>query len=295
MCAIELVGLAGFEPASIAPETLQKINWTEYKEHLLSKYAKGYAIQLFENAQKYNHLLKKVKDVQLIKPTVRNNIIKALIALSRYQGTYETFKNQMTIQGIKYVRPDPITAFTRIFNSNTHEGLEQWYNQAKAVLCDNERLYLRFMLLSGIRAMEGINSFNLIANMRDKYTTEYYNEKTGFLEHFRYPKLFLRNSKNCYVSYVPKSLLDEISKSNQVSYIAIDKRLNRAELPMRMKQLRSFYATKMREQGLLSEQIDLMQGRVGKSVFLHHYFKADPLQLSKKILEMLPKLEESFI
>ena len=36
---------------------------------------------------------------------------------------------------------------------------------------------------------------------------------------------------------------------------------------MRVKRLRSFYATKMREMGLLSEQIDLVQGRVGKSIF----------------------------
>ena len=49
----------------------------------------------------------------------------------------------------------------------------------------------------------------------------------------------------------------------------------------------------LRENGLLSEQIDLMQGRVGKSIFLHHYFKAAPLPLSNKILELLPKIEKS--
>jgi intergrase/recombinase len=148
------------------------------------------------------------------------------------------------------------------------------------------------MLLSGVRAMEGVKSFNLIVDLGSKYSQEYYNEKTQFLEQFRFPKLFLRSSKNVYVSAVPKMLLDEISKSTNVSYTTVDKKLNKANLSMKLKQLRSFYATTMREQGLLSEQIDLMQGRIGKSVFLHHYFKADPLPLSKKILELLPKIQE---
>jgi hypothetical protein len=182
-----MVGPEEFESSSIAPETLKSINWEEYRQHLQSKYAKGYALQLFENAQKYNQLLVRVNDIQLIKPTVRNNIIKGLIALSRYQGTYESFKNEMKIRGIKYVRPDPITTFTRIFSNDAHEGLGEWYKKAIAVLNENEKLYLRFVLLSGVRAMEGINSFNLIVGMRQNYLTEYYNEKTGFLEHFKYP------------------------------------------------------------------------------------------------------------
>jgi intergrase/recombinase len=112
---------------------------------------------------------------------------------------------------------------------------------------------------------------------------------------FRYPKLFLRNSKNCYVSCVPKSLLDEISKSTKVSYVAIDKRLNRANLPMKIKQLTSYYATEMRKLGLLSEQIDLMEGRIGKSIFLMHYFKENPKLLSDRILELLPNLEKTLL
>ncbi len=65
-------------------------------------------------------------------------------------------------------------------------------------------------------------------------------------------------------------ILQDLGK---VSYNAVDKKLDRAGLPMRVKRLRSFYATKMRENGLLPEQIDLIQGRVGKSIFFQHYFK----------------------
>ena len=85
---------------------------------------------------------------------------------------------------------------------------------------------------------------------------------------------------------------DEISNSKRISYNAIDKRLDRAGMPMRIKQLRSYYATKMRETGLLSEQIDLVKGRVGRSIFLQHYFKQDAKSLSNQILQLLPMIED---
>ena len=74
---------------------------------------------------------------------------------------------------------------------------------------------------------------------------------------------------------------------------AIDKRVNKANLPMKIKQLRSYYATQMRNVGLLSEQIDLIEGRIGKSIFLLHYFKENPKLLSDKILDLLPTLEHT--
>jgi hypothetical protein len=286
------MGLPGFEPGSIEPKAPRNINWSEYKRYLLSKYAKSYAVQLFEYSRKYYLLLNDVNSILLSKSTIRNNVINSLTALSRFLGTYNSFMAEMKAHGIKRVRQDPVQAFTRIFNSNAHKGLGKWYQDALAVLKENPRLYLRFMLLSGVRAMEGVKAFNLIVELGPKYTEEYYNCETRFLEHFKYPKLFLRRSKNIYVSAVPRKLLDEISMSTRISYNALDKRLDRAGLPMRIKQLRSFYATKMREMGLLSEQIDLIQGRVGKSIFLQHYFKQDAKSLSNQILQLLPMIED---
>ena len=64
---------------------------------------------------------------------------------------------------------------------------------------------------------------------------------------------------------------------------------------MKIKQLRSYYATETRKLGVLSEQIDLIEGRIGKTIFLMHYFKENPKRLSDKILDTLPKLEHSFV
>jgi intergrase/recombinase len=287
------MGLPGFEPESIEPKCPKTINWQDFKRYLDNKYAKGYATAILEHARKYNGLLNDVNGVLSIKNTARNNTINSLTALSRFLGTYDNFIADMKAHGVKRYKPDAIQSFTRIFNEEAHKGLGEWFKQTTKAVNESEKLYFQFVLLSGVRAMEGIISFNLIAGLGSKYSQEYYNKKTRFLEHFRYPQLFFRNSKNLYVSAVPQVLLDDISKACPVSYIAIDKKLNRVNLPMRVKQLRSFYATTMREKGLLSEQIDLMQGRVGKSVFLNHYFKGDPVMLSKKILKLLPEIQES--
>ena len=187
-----MVGLPGFEPESIEPKSFSSIDWAEYKTYLFSKYARGYAVQLFEHSKKYYPLLTDVNSILLTKPTIRNNVINSLTALSRFLGTYNSFMAEIKSHGIKRVRQDPVQTFTRIFNSNAHKGLGKWYRNALTVLKENEQLYLRFMLLSGVRAMEGVKSFNLIVKLGSKYTEEYYNENTGFLEHFKYPELFLR-------------------------------------------------------------------------------------------------------
>jgi hypothetical protein len=92
---------------------------------LLSKYVKAYAVLLFESAQKYQHLLRDINGIQLLKPTIRNNIINALLALSRYQGNYYIVKSQMKAHGVKHYKPDQITTFTRIFNTNAHESYNE--------------------------------------------------------------------------------------------------------------------------------------------------------------------------
>jgi hypothetical protein len=167
------MGLPGFEPGSIEPKAPINIKWSEYKRYLLSKYAKSYAVQLFEYSRKCYPLLSDVNSILLSKPTVRNNVINSLTALSRFLGTYNFFMAEMKAHGIKRVRIDPVQAFTRIFNSNAHKGLGEWYQDALAVLKENEQLYLRFMLLSGIRAMEGVKAFNLVVELGSSYTEEY--------------------------------------------------------------------------------------------------------------------------
>jgi len=56
--------------------------------------------------------------------------------------------------------------------------------------------------------------------------------------HFKYPELFLRRTKNCYISFVPQNLVNDIATSQEVTYAMIRKRLNRQGLEVRINELR---------------------------------------------------------
>jgi len=283
------VNLLGFNTA--ASNIMIDKDWADYRKFLEGKYSTKQGISLiYSYTLKYHQLLQDPARINEVPLSIRNNVLKGLMAYSKFLGCHEEFTKRIKNHGIKWSQGDSLNAFNRIFNSNGHSELGKWYNEASQFLTKDERLYLRYMVLSGIRKEEGINSFNLLVSLNTNYS-EYYNEATGFLEHFKYPKLFIRNSKNLYVSAVPKELIEQIVQSNEVSYEAIRKKLLKQKIKMRIKELRSFYATNMRQLGLLSEQIDLVQGRIGKGIFMQHYFKQNPKPLNRKIIRLLPKLE----
>ena len=113
------------------------------------------------------------------------------------------------------------------------------------------------------------------------------------LEHFRFPKLFLRGSKNCYISFVSEDLLDLIFKvskrfEREMTYAAMVWGIQKiAHLPVRMLQLRKLYATTLREKGITKEIIDLLQGRIGQSIFLRHYYKPYLRKVKAKALKAI--------
>lgn len=59
----------------------------------------------------------------------------------------------------------------------------------------------------------------------------------------------------------------------------------------RFKELKSSYSSFMARNGLMSEEIDLLQGRVPKSVFVRHYLKKNIGDFKSRVLEGNSKLE----
>ena len=120
---------------------------------------------------------------------------------------------------------------------------------------------------------------------KDGKLSEYYNEELGILEHFKHGELFLRHTKNCYISIMTDALVQQVANSQPISYSAIRKRLTRKKQTLRIKELRSYYATYLRKHGILTEYIDLIQGRIPKSVFARHYLRVEDLkELSSEVL-----------
>jgi intergrase/recombinase len=104
-------------------------------------------------------------------------------------------------------------------------------------------------------------------------------------------------TKKVYISIVTKDLISEICNSQEVSYSAIRKRLTRNKQPLRIKELRrSYFATFLRKNSIISEYIDLIQGRIPRSVFAKHYLKVDDFKaLVSQVLAVTENLERDLL
>lgn len=77
-------------------------------------------------------------------------------------------------------------------------------------------------------------------------------------------------------------MLEIIARCGDHNYNAIYMQLKRRKIPVRFKFCRKIFGTCLRQRGFAAEIVDLLEGRIGKSVFARHYFRPDiDEQLSK--------------
>ncbi|MCK4434646.1 hypothetical protein KAU92_04075 [Candidatus Bathyarchaeota archaeon] len=145
--------------------------------------------------------------------------------MSKYLGVHEQFKQNLKNHGVKPAKHDAIKSFLRILKASNSNILE-WYKKAYNNVREHEKTYLKFLLLSGIRKQEAIDSFNKIIELSSNGgLCEYFDHDLSCLMHFKYPELFVRNTKNVFISFITQDLLYEIGNSKQITYDMITKRL----------------------------------------------------------------------
>jgi intergrase/recombinase len=161
-------------------------------------------------------------------------------------------------------------------------------------LRDNEKLFLRFSLLTGLRVSEALQSFNLIIQLnKGNKLKEYYDEELNVLQHFKFKELFIRNTKNAFISFLQKSTIEKICSCEALTYFQIRKRLYRNQIRTRINELRDYFGTFMLRHGLLKQEVDLLQGRIPIDVFIRHYWSPNLKDLRDRTLEATKQLEES--
>jgi hypothetical protein len=76
---------------------------------------------------------------------------------------------------------------------------------------------VKFACLIGLRPSEVCESVRLICKSTDKspgsQTTRYYNPERQALEHFRFPEIFLRQTKKAYISFVTAEMIEPLLRS----------------------------------------------------------------------------------
>lgn len=130
---------------------------------------------------------------------------------------------------------------------------------------------LTYSALTGLRPDETCQSINLIK----KDLENYINREKMILEHFRYHDIFIRKTKQAYVTLVNDSILDLAKNARIYSYNALRCYLKQRKISMHMNYCRKIFATYLRENGIEQEMIDLLQGRIPKSIFVRHYYRPD--------------------
>jgi intergrase/recombinase len=273
-----------------APIVDNNIDWMEFRKWCKNKYSNTWGPTVFCYAKKYHQMLNgDFSDLEAFSKSKKNSVLKALVALSKYLGVYTEFKLRMSDYGVKFEQTSSVDAFLRIMNAK-HDILD-WVSDALECLDDSQRLFIKFKMLSGIRTGEAINSFNKIIELSaSNELEEYYNSKLNSLEHFKYPDLFLRGKKNVFFSFIKRDFIEKIAGSTSVSYGSLRKRVWRNELHMRLKELRDYYATFMVHNGLIREEVDLLQGRVGKSIFMQHYFSPNIEDIRDRVFTATDKM-----
>ena len=286
--------LVGGRPANTT-NNIDQIDWLQFKTWVCNKYANSWAVSVYCYAKKYSYLLNDLGNIDNLPSTIRNNVTKSLIILSKFLGVNQQFKQRLLDYGIKIRRQDSFTSFLRILNANDNgNDILEWFKEAQSKLRNNEKTLLKFLLYSGLRKEEAITSFNLIIELhRNKRLNDYYDDNLSCLRHFKYPRDFIRRTKNCFISFIPEELLKRIQNSEPVSYDAMSRRLYRNNMKCRFNELRDFYGTYLLQHGILEPEINLLQGRIPPSIFIKHYWSPKLSELRDRILKALENLEQT--
>jgi intergrase/recombinase len=278
---------------NIDPNNGLTFDFAEFSNWVKSKYSESYKNTILCYTRKYHHFVtaENLREIDLLPATIKNNAIKSLIVLSKFLGNCKEFSERLKSFDIKTSRPDSLSAFLRILNASNSDVMT-WYKSTNPLLRENERLFVKFLLHSGLRCSEAIHSFNLIIELSsENRLSEYYDSELNVLCHFKYPKLFIRRTKCCFITFLDPKFLSEIANSQSLSYSSIRKRLERKRIKLRFNELRDYFGTYLLNHGILEAEINLCQGRIPVDIFIRHYWSPKLKELGTRILRALETIE----
>jgi intergrase/recombinase len=219
----------------------------------------------------------------------------ALAILAKYEGQYDRWMQIRQRYNMKWSSgQESLQSFNRFFNPDM--SLESMLQQVAKMISKTPRTMgqiIKFACLTGLRPAEAVESVRLINNKEE--FAKYYNEGRQALEHLRFPSLFLRQTKKAYISFVTPEMLDMIRpiepSSTVPTYNAIRLTCRREGVYMDMRYCRKIFASWLHKHGVSDVLIDLLQGRVGKSVLVKHYIQPGQ-DYKDKILDSVKGLKQ---
>jgi hypothetical protein len=270
------------------------LDWGQFHNFLHQSMNERTAQDRLRYAKQYGDILEtgNASDILQLSPDKRIHTMKALSCLAKYTGRYDQFLQLRQRYNLKWsTGTEKLDAFERFFDDN--KTLDTMLQRLRHVIHNLPKSYSDFFMfcaLTGLRASECVAAVKLIKDP-DSFKT-YYNENRKCLEHFRFTNIFIRRTKAAYISLVDKEILEIAQNCTNIpSYNALKKTLMRRPLDMQLKHCRKIFASYLRQAGIESEIVDLLQGRVPRTVFARHYFTPS-LDYRDKVIRALNKLKE---
>jgi hypothetical protein len=266
----------GFEPTNpygIAASGNRNIDWSSFKQFLKVQYRPITAKCRYDYAIKYYKLLldENLSPLNLVTDDMRLHILKALSALSKYMGTNDKFKSLMHRYGLKWsINNKDDLIIQRMLKPINSGSVVEWIKEVYTKI-PGVRSYIDLMLYSGMRPLEGMDSFNLILKLNSESKLgDYYDYEKQVLQHFKFRSIFIRRSKKVYISFVPKDVIQQILASKPIISRTFYKNFERINLKIRFCDIREYWSTQM-SKFLSRIEIDFLQGRCG-TVYMENYF-----------------------
>jgi len=185
-----------------------------------------------------------------------------------------------------------LQSFNRFFNNDLNlDVMIQRIREMIVRLPDNMGRIIKFACLIGLRPTEVVESVKLINNQES--FAKYYNPDMMALEHFRFPEIFLRQTKKAYISLVNAEILDTVRGDTRQtpSHNAIRLACRRRRISMEMHLCRKIFASHLRQSGIQAEVVNLLQGRVDSDILTRHYLVPSST-LKDQVLDALKQLQK---
>jgi len=252
--------------------------------------------QILCYAQSYARVLTtgSAKDLLILSSSRRKHAMEALAALSKYQGCYGRWREIRESHQLKWSdsEEDNLRFFERFTSGKEdYSAMLAWLRVAIEKLPAPLGNVLVFNTLTGLRPTEACQSISIIKSNPENYV----NRDKMVLEHFRHPSVFFRKTKKAYISIITPEVMDVASRAESTTWEALRSNLIRRRLPSHAKYCRSIYSTYLRTAGIEPEIIDVLQGRIPKTVFARHYFKPNFKEECMKISKLLNVLYDEII
>ena len=210
----------------------------------------------------------------------------SLAALSNFTGAKQRWKNIVSNYKLRWNGRNDLGDLVGLLYSNRLDEMVSELKTALAVVPEEYGNYFRFNVLTGLRPAEAVKAVDMLRTSPD-----YFNKELGLLEHFRYPREFIRNTKKAFISVVDPETLELASATRSLDYQGVRSEFRRQNLPFHMAYCRKIFATFMRRK-VDTELVDLLQGRVPTSIFAKHYNRPNQLSELEKVRASLPVLKK---